>query len=216
MVLRYSASRGSIAEPRRGLKLISPIWGMPCRGAESYQYLQLTRDRLIQHGDRSLPALRIFRMRIETIVIALPFLAATMTAGTLSAQQGPSVDETVEWLNTHKSSITCPNQTTINRQVFVQHWWSRITRTGECSEQDRPPDRTTWSDITSITIGTGTNEEDGRITGHYPIIRMHYKGGGSTISFDEGASHDEVSRFAKALSHLAELNGAKLVKDDLF
>jgi hypothetical protein len=155
-------------------------------------------------------------MRIATTVLALAFLATRMVAGRFAAQQGPSEDETVEWLNTHKASITCPSQTTINRQVFVQRWWSRNTRTGECSKQDRLPDRTTWSDITSITIGTGTNEEDGRITGHYPVVRMHYKGGGCAISFDEGASHDEVSRFAKALNHLAELNGAKLVKDDLF
>jgi hypothetical protein len=135
-------------------------------------------------------------------------------------QQGPNADDTLEWVRSHSSWLSCSPQITFgSNSMTVYRGWSKNNTTGACTI-DRGSDIVGYSLIVSVTVIDGTERDDhGIVLAHYPAILLRYDGIDTKetwFGLNSTVSMDDANRYAHAISHLAELNGAKLVRDGLF
>jgi hypothetical protein len=133
-----------------------------------------------------------------------------------SAQaSSPTKAETVEWLNAHQIGsrpVKVDQRTmTVFRSRGVNQDTGRVSYSCETIID--------LARLKSITVYTGSNKRidlRGDTADVLPESYCPASEGQLTVPFNDDVSAEDIQRYAKALRHLAELNGATLAKDDIF
>ncbi len=151
----------------------------------------------------------------QCLVLAVSiFLAATMNMVKLSAQEGPSSADTVEWIRSHLPSPACGQyRVTPVRFTDPVARGYRQSMDNQCLET--MPSVVAFAAVTSVTVKRVSITSSSGIAWHLAVILRDDSNQSVGVSYPDG-DNDDANRMAKALRHMAELNGAKIAKDDIF